>query len=314
MADETESAGGEAGAETSGGAGAGSLLGDAGKTAGTVTTEAQTAGQTQGEGEAKAPAEGETPWYGKLEDPSLADYVAGKGWKSVEDALKSAQQVEKLAMSPEKLPLPKPDDKEGWNQVWDRLGRPETKDGYQLDKVPLPEGYTPHQPLVDGMATLAHEAGLSKGQMETLYSGYVAQESAVHKAAEEARDAAAGEQVAKLEKEMGPAWKEGVQDAQLAQKELGLSAEEVDGVGHVIGHDRALRLLMKVGRPLREDTAGDTHGSGQGFQRMEPAQAQARIDELTKDEGFRKRLRAGDQAAKREWDQLNEVAAAGRKG
>ncbi len=319
MADETETTGAAGGEESGGGAGA--VLGSLGGSAGTLTSEgaklAEGAGDPAGtatdkSGEAE-PKDGRAPWYGKLGDPALADYVQTKGWKSVEDVVKSAREVERLAMAPDKLPLPKDGDKEGWDQVYDRLGRPKSPEGYELGKMELPEGYTPHQPLVDKMAQVAHERGLSKAQMEGLFESYVQEEFAAHQAAEAARDEKASEQTAALQKEVGPAWGAFVADAQLGAKELGLSAEEVDGVGHVIGHDKVLRVLSKIGTPLRQDSAGDTHDGGQGFRRMEPAQAQARIDELTKDEGFRKRLRAGDQAATREWDQLNEVAAAGRR-
>lgn len=307
MADDDAGGGAAAGESAKGGAGAALAAAAPATSAGAEAAEAD-----KGAAAAPAPAagQGEKPWYGDLKDASLADYAKAKGWASVEQVIISAREAEKLALAPEKLPLPKEGDAEGWNAVFKRLGRPDAPDGYELGQVKLPEGYTPHQPLVDAMAKLAHEAGVSKQQMTTLYAGFAEQEATAQKAMEEERDAKADQQVKGLEREMGGAWKEGLQDAGAAMKELGLTGAEIDQVGHVIGHDRALKLLMKIGKPLREDSAGDTLGGGGGFSRMDPGSARSRIDELTKDKAFRDRLLKGDVAAKQEWDALNRAAAA----
>jgi len=71
-------------------------------------------------------------WIDSIEDSELKGYVSNKGWSDPAELAKGYQNLEKLLGS-EKMPMPKgPEDAEGWNRVYDKLGRPESPDGYGI--------------------------------------------------------------------------------------------------------------------------------------------------------------------------------------
>lgn len=97
----------------------------------------------------------------------IRDLVSKKGYKSVEDlgnAYVNAQK--KLGVDPDRL-LTIPKDGESWDGVFNKLGRPETPDGYEWD-VQAPEGITIDDGILGEFGTLAHELGLSKTQAKKL--------------------------------------------------------------------------------------------------------------------------------------------------
>ena len=60
---------------------------------------------------------------------------------------------------------------EDWAKVYNKLGRPETPDGYELSKT-LPEGLDFNEELYNGFLENIHTAGLSKKQAHKLYDWY----------------------------------------------------------------------------------------------------------------------------------------------
>lgn len=78
--------------------------------------------------------------------------------------------------SPEPVTLTIPtseDDKEGWAQLWNQLGRPEKPEDYGIEAPEnLPEGMTFDKDFMLEMAKVAHEAGVPKKQFEALIKAY----------------------------------------------------------------------------------------------------------------------------------------------
>ena len=69
-----------------------------------------------------------------------------------------------------KLPGEEASDEE-WAKVYNKLGRPETPEGYELTKT-LPEGLDFNEELYNGFIENIHTAGLSKKQAHKLYDWY----------------------------------------------------------------------------------------------------------------------------------------------
>jgi hypothetical protein len=125
-------------------------------------------------------------------------------FKTVADLGKSYSSLE-AKLGAEKIPLPKtPDDKEGWAAVWDRLGRPPTPDDYGLKRPDaLPEAFWNADGAKD-FANAAHELGLTKTQVETLFAWQTRQTLTALHAQETTAAATRDANVAALQKELGP--------------------------------------------------------------------------------------------------------------
>lgn len=65
------------------------------------------------------------------------------------------------------------DDKEGWNAVYEKLGRPEDVTGYDIDKFKETPGADPE--ILKGVAQVAHEHGVSKKALEAIVGSYFEQ-------------------------------------------------------------------------------------------------------------------------------------------
>ena len=97
----------------------------------------------------------------------LGELVKAKGWKGPADALLSYQNLEKVFGADKAgrtILAPKSDDDaEGWNSLYNRLGRPESADKYEL---PVPEG--DDGSFAQAVAPVLHELGLTNKQAKGL--------------------------------------------------------------------------------------------------------------------------------------------------
>jgi hypothetical protein len=232
--------------------------------------------------DAKKPGEGEAPapWYGE----DHAEYVAAKGWKAPDDALKSYRNLEGL-LGGERLHLPKsPDDKAGWEHVWNRLGRPESPDKYEFE--PAVAGALDPDAL-SGFAKLAHEHGLNTAQAQAAVA--FAAEFGGGKAAEmEQRfEQDSIKEMDALRAEQGAAWDQYTATAKRAAREFGLAEQDLSGMERALGTRRMMDLLARAGAPLMEDTSeGGAPVTGVA---MTPAQARGEIDQRKSDPEFVKK-------------------------
>lgn len=91
---------------------------------------------------------------------SVKKLLEAKKWGTVEDALKGYSELEKFTGVGKHLVIPESkDDAEGWNNVYNQLGRPETPDGYVLE---------PNEMISDELASkwkaYAHGEGYTQKQ------------------------------------------------------------------------------------------------------------------------------------------------------
>lgn len=94
--------------------------------------------------------------------------------------------------------LPAEGDAEGWGNVWNKLGRPETADGYEL---PVPEGDSGE--FAGAASGKMHELGLSKSQAQGIAEWYNTQQSQMVEQFNQQREQQATENVAAIRKEWG---------------------------------------------------------------------------------------------------------------
>lgn len=221
-------------------------------------------------------------------------YVQNKGWTDPKQVLEGYQNLEKLRGVPADrlLTLPAADaDQAAKDAFFDKLGRP---------KVATDYGFKFEDATIDtAVKGLMHKHGFSADQA----AGFVADFQAFDKTV------ADGQKQASLEKfqadnqalktEWGAAYDQNTQLARQGRDALGWSNEFVDAVGSAVGHSALMKMLHNVGSRTGEAAfvgSGQQPGALNGA--LSPAQAQARLSELTADKEWVKRLMSGGTESK----------------
>lgn len=249
------------------------------------------------------------PWYGKDVAPEIKGFLEVKGWdKDPLGPIKGYQQLEGLLGADKAgraIVVPKDaNDKDGWNALYTKLGRPEKPDDYQL---PVPDG--DDGAFTKTFAPILHEAGISKQQAQLLatkWNEYQTQQIATLDA--KAAQAIQAEETA-LKLEWGGQHDANIALGQRAALALEITAEELDGIEAAIGHGKTMKLFQRIGSKLGEDSFTGGEGAGKGQVRTVEA-ARAKLQALQNDAAWVKRWAEGDVAAAAEKDELDRIIAA----
>jgi hypothetical protein len=114
-----------------------------------------------------------TDWLAGLEADNRS-IVEAKGWKGPQDAIKSYRELEtRLGQT---LSVPGKDaTAEDWNKLYEKLGRPESPDKYELkvDRTNLPAEMPYDETFAVEFRNWAHEAGLNPRQVQALHDKWV---------------------------------------------------------------------------------------------------------------------------------------------
>lgn len=159
-------------------------------------------GPKEGEVAAESTATPKFPgWTGQLAKDQLADIQARvakdpkaletlpKGLSELYAAYASLQESSKGA-----LKKPAPDaPKEAWDQFLKELGRPESPEGYTLQKPEIPSGMRYDETAEKWFRGVSHALGLTQDQAQGFFDKWNATQAASYKAAMDARKAAAAE-------------------------------------------------------------------------------------------------------------------------
>lgn len=240
-----------------------------------------------------------------VNSPDLVEWAGKKGWKTPADALASHRELEKM-LGGEKIPVPKSaDDKAAWDLVHKALGRPESAEGYGLDKV---EGLDPE---FGGAASKAfHEAGLSAAQAGKLATWWSEQQNAAAEAAEVARVQQAEVDLGDLRKEWGPAFDARVEAGRRAALTFGLDGDTLAKIEGALGSKGLLQLMSNVGMKLSEAPARGMNGETRP-EFMTPELASQRIAQLKADSEWREGFMRGDSSKREEMARLQKIAVGG---
>lgn len=196
--------------------------------------------------------------------------VEAKGWKTVDDGIKSYRELEsRLGQA---LTVPGENaTADDWNKLYGKLGRPETADKYELkvDRAALPADMPYDETMSVEFRNWAHEAGLNTKQAQTLHDKYVGN------FAKAFTDNAAkvNEQQATAHRELvtkwGPAdsdgYKREVELMSRAARNLGLAdALKQGGLITADGGIRNSQLAIALARVGKELFAEDSFATGDG--------------------------------------------------
>lgn len=250
----------------------------------------------------KPPAAANGNWYDNFEDVELKGYAEVKGWKDPADLANSYKNLEKLIGS-EKIPMPKgEDDAEGWNRLYDSLGRPKTAEEY---KLPVPEG--DNGEFANVAAGKFHELGLNAKQAAGLAEWWNATQAGQMEQMNATKSSNTEAEITGLKTEWGKAYDENVEFGRRAAREYGLDGDKLTKIEGAIGTGEMLKLMARIGRSTGEAGYVDGESGSKGFG-MTPAAAQSRVAALRQDKDWTAKYLGGNADAKAELDKLMKLA------
>ena len=177
-----------------------------------------------------------------------------QNFSNMNDFVKSYLHSQKL-VGADKIPVPnKMATDEDWKAVYDRLGRPETPDGYKYN---LPKETKLEESTLKAFSEEAHKLGLLPKQAEGIINYYNSIAEQSEQAATVNEEAARAEAEAELRKEYGPAY-----DLKIAQaRNLATNTFGPDFLrdtkladGSVLGnHPQVVRAFADLASKISED-------------------------------------------------------------
>lgn len=239
-------------------------------------------------------------------------YVGLKGFTGPDAVLDAYRNLEKLRGVPEERLLKLPEkfyDEKGamtleGRAIFEKLGTPKDAKEYGF-KV---DGPNANPKLLETFTKACFDAGIPKGQAEKLFGSMTEFDKANFKDAADMAQSKFRDADSALRKEWGAAHEQNVNIAKEGMRRLEISTKEVDSISAVLGHDKTMKFLKKMGEAVGE--AAFITGQSQA-KVMEPATARAKIKELMADKSFYDKLTTGDVGAREQWDRLHQQAAAG---
>lgn len=218
------------------------------------------------------------------------DWVANKNYADVPTLAKTAQQLEREAATlraGKGYPTPGPDGKidPQADKAWRALtGVPETPDKYE---IPLPEN-NPYPQFKGFMAEELHKAGVPAAMAPLLARGY---ENAVAKMEAQLRTEEDGRSQLAL-KELEHSWGSNYQERMalaargknwLAQESGGLSDMQMRVMESVLGTDKFLTAMWKIGAGNGEARFAGNNADGGGRFAGGASEAQERLNQVSAD-------------------------------
>ena len=204
-------------------------------------------------------------------EPSLRNFTDTAG------LAKSYVHAQKM-IGVDKLPLPgKSATDEEWNNVYERLGRPNAPTEYDFESV---EGFA--DPDLATFKQIAYDTGLNGKQAERMAKAFAEAATQEGQARETQVETVLTETKAQLEKEFGKAFDQKMKMAKSAATQLLGSIDPLDTIeladGRLLGdHPDIIRLFVNLADQMGEDTLeGETNDLI-----MTPQEANRNLMEIT---------------------------------
>jgi hypothetical protein len=222
---------------------------------------------------------GDTGWKEALPE-EIRTHTSLENIKSVGDLANSWVNAQKL-IGKEKLPVPTgPEDKETWNTVYSRLGRPEKAEGYEINKDGIPSEVPVEEAFLTNFKTMAHTIGLLPNQIQGIFNWWVENEKGTITQLNETDLADKQKAETELRQDMGKAYEQNIRLASTVISKFGGNHVQ-DLLSSGFANDpKVIRLLASVGKAMSEDS--DLLGEG-GITTLTPSEAQIEIGKIQAD-------------------------------
>jgi hypothetical protein len=225
--------------------------------------------------------------------------------KDVQTMARNYANVQKL-VGADKIVVPgKSTTPEQWQEIYDKLGRPKAEEY----KVEVDKDAQLNPDFVKDFTGKLHAAGVLPHQAKEIMNAIAESNKGYVKSQSEAMAARQAEQMNSLKTEWGSAYNENISRARAFLKEFAtpedLKAMQQNGFGH---DPNFIRLASKAGALLSEDQIKGQGGQGKSF--TSPADAQAKISEITSNvkHAYFNSADPGHYAAKQEMERLFAAA------
>lgn len=226
---------------------------------------------------AKAEANALQDWKAALPEDLRNDPLLDR-FKDAAALFKSYKSANAL-IGADKLAIPKAGDEEGWNAFYDRIGRPENPDGYE---VAVAEGQIRDEAFEGHMRSLFHKAGLNQAQVAILAGGYQDFAGTLTETARRDMAERIAQEDAALEAEWGQAYDGNMEHARRAALKFG-GEETINKLEDAVGRAAVFKMLSKIGLAMGED---NLNGEGDSNFSLSPAQARAEYDQKKTDKDW----------------------------
>lgn len=238
-------------------------------------------------------------------DEDTRAYVSAKGWKAPTDLLTSYRNLEKFAGgSKSLLELPGVDaDPKAWEQVYNKLGRPESPDKYGIQP---PEGADPQ--VVDWFKKTSHELGLTDKQAREMFNRYNELAGSQMQQTQAQMQQAMEQDIATLKREWGQGFDAQIDMGKRAVQALGLNEQKLSEYESKLGTGEMLRLFATLGSKMGEDSfVGGDRSNDSGFG-LTPAAARQQLTDLKTDQRFMDAYMKGDKDAVAKMQRVMQAA------
>jgi len=246
-------------------------------------------------------------WHDELPEDLRSDETL-KRFKSPAELGKSYVEARRKFGNPEKLmTIPEKEDVKGWNDVYDKLGRPKESKEYEFASV---DGIEFDKNQIPKYQESFHKRGLTKEQAAGVTQDHIQILKQYSEEATQQEKASQQAELTKMQAEIGEnlsIFNNVVERTfnSLNEKMGGKLIEKLESKG--LTHDPViLKLIYEVGKMNMEDSLRSGRGpSSMGYN---SADAAAKINQLQGDPAFREKMLNGDPQAKAEFAQLFKTA------
>lgn len=267
----------------------------------------QDGGAATGGGGTEAPATnnaGTPDWTSSL-SPDDKGYIENKGFKDVGMILGSYRGLEKMLGKKEQVMLrpEKEDDAQGWNDFYNKMGRPEKPDGYELG---LPNEADTDKAFAKWAQENFHKVGLTKTQAANLAKEYMGFSKSLIDSQNQQTEQIIAQAESSLKKEWGAAFDQNKNIAERTLVKLGIDSAQLEKLEGALGPVAVAKMFHGIGSKIGEDTFVSSEGNQTGM--LTPAAAISKINELRNDRNFVERFAKGDSDALKEMNRLHQMA------
>lgn len=171
-----------------------------------------------------------------------------------------------------------------WTEFYNKLGRPESPDGYQLEVDGLPEGTEPNQQMLDWFKQTAHQAGMTPQQAQHMLRAYNELTANEYGMTQQQAEMRVAEVETTLKREFGEAFDDKMALANGVLAEFGNPdiAEVQLSDGTFLGDNpEVIRMLANLGTYIRERVGEDSLLGVQTSGGLTPDDAMQKVRELT---------------------------------
>ncbi len=263
-----------------------------------------------------APAPTAFDWKSANLSQEHATLVTERGWKSPDDVMKSYRNLETATgVPPErliKLPSAKDaNDPKVWNDIYAKLGRPESADKYV---IPLPDGDKGE--FATAVKPWMHEAGLSQSQATKLATKWNEHLATTQKQQLAELEATNATEVTQLKQAWGTDYDNRASLVDRAADTFGMKQDQLDALKTVMGPKGAMEFLYNIGSKIAVEDKTVPGMSGQSTSMgMTSEAAIAKIAQLKSDKDFAKLFSSSDgkqrMEARNEISRLHQIAYPG---